>query len=292
MPRHAVFVCLLLLLSGCGTVGVSSKEPDVLLTQDETAFAEALAHYAMGLIYHNQLDKKSPDTLEQFLAAAKLDPEEHRTYVHAALCYLSQGLHDKAIETFKKSCDQNPRDPNRHRDMAEASRIIGNIDVAAKHYATAIKLSPDRTELYLALAQILFDKKNDSEAIRYLTKALRNDNDLIVLTMAGSYGRKLIMEGENDRAIALFQKLIQIAPNEPRAYISLASLLFQKNRDAEAIRILRKGLKKCDQMPLLAFCYGQGHAFMENAEEADRSVPCFQLIAQYASSQYPHLYEL
>lgn len=284
-------ICLLILLCGCSTIGRRPDRQDLALTEEEEAFAQALAHYAQGLIAHAHFGKKSPEALDHFLAATVLDPDEHRTYDRAGFAYMSQGLYDDAVDVFRESAEQHPDLHRAQRNLAEACLVAGKTKEAIESYRTAVRLAPSETRYYLALANLLFNEEDDAGAMRVLKKAIRDDNKELLSASVLARGRQFIREGKSDRAIELFARLIKLNKSFTPAYLSLASLYFRKEDDRKALAVLRTALQRADQRPVLGFCYRQGRALIESGN-VERSIPCFELMSEHATPRSPQLFLL
>ena len=62
-------ICMLLVLTGCGTLKSNGGFRENGLSRKEKNFSQALAHFAQGLIYEQELCRNSSEALEQFVKA-------------------------------------------------------------------------------------------------------------------------------------------------------------------------------------------------------------------------------
>lgn len=175
-----------------------------MLTDDETDFGRALAHYCRALILEEELGRTSAESLEHFITAAELDPGQPQLHAKAAIAYQATGQNDKAIEEFKK----------------------------------AIKLSPGTTPLYLELATTYFLLDRDSEALKILRKGLRKaDRPGVILVFCYNCGVRYIITKQIARAIPCFEIIARNDPSKTQQFYELLGELYaQLGYEEEYIR--------------------------------------------------------
>ena len=205
MRARVLALVSLLLVTGCGTLPRGPGPQDLALTREEKEFAEALAHFAQGLIDEREIGPHSPETVREFARAAELDPGRHRLHAKVALAALRDNDADKAIRVLEESCRHNPGRLQPRIDLAVACQISGRFDLAAEHYRTAIDIAPQQASLYLTLAGLLFHLQNDDEALAVLGQALdRADNPPQVIAYCYTRGKQFVDLKQADRAVKCF----------------------------------------------------------------------------------------
>lgn len=165
------FLCLLIVLAGCRSLRERSEPHDLGLKPEERRFAEALAHYAHGVICEKEFGRRSEEALEQLEKALQLDTKRKRIYLKVAGTYHDQHLLDKAIDILEKACRENPRCTETRKSLAYICQKVGQTDNAIKHYLQVLKLNPSDTDTCLTVAALYFQQEKDSRAINILEKS-------------------------------------------------------------------------------------------------------------------------
>ena len=114
-------------------------------------------------------------------------------------------------------------------------------------------------------------KNNELElAAQAYTKAIRNKKYTLFFAHAPSVynnlGQVYLQQAEYDKAIATFEKVIELKPDALQAYINLATTYLKQNRPNQAIESCRRALQIT---PNIALChYNLACAYAINAENA------------------------
>ncbi len=134
---------------------------------------------------------------------------ESRMHLRRGMDLARQGLHEQAVEEFRRSIDLSEGDPDAHFHLG-------------------------RSLLELALKQ----RAPLGEAMREMEEALRRDplRDDVRLQMAEAYGLKIPGHFDPGRSIALFEELIARHPDRPELRLRYA--LWLKDSD---VRLARAG---------------------------------------------------
>ena len=80
--------------------------------------------------------------------------------------------YDNAIRYFRKALKYNQDFVDAHYNLANALKIIGEIDEAATHYKKAIQINPNFVNAYNNLGTIYQDKNKLDQALTYYQKAI------------------------------------------------------------------------------------------------------------------------
>lgn len=244
-------VCSLLLLAGCRTPREGSMGPVRDLTAEEEQFAEALAHYAQGLIFENEIGRDAPQTLDSFMQAIELDPKTHKLYSKAALTALHQRDTEKAIEILERSCAENPLHVQAHVDLAITYQITGNLDKAIDAYLATLEIAPKQTFLYLALSRLYFHRKEDTLAVRVLREAVRSSADPDqAVAFCARQARSFMEAQEPRRAVQCFELVAKQASSQRREIYHLVAELHTGLEDYEAAkRAFKLAIKEDPSVP-------------------------------------------
>jgi len=120
--------------------------------------------------------------------------------------FLAQGMVDEAIEEFLTALQLRP-DPEGYSHIGDLSSRKGRHDEAVSYYQTAISLAPNNVTSYNNLGEALFNS------------------------------------GRPEQATAWFEKCFRINPKFPDAYLNLSAIYLLADRSADAISILRRGVR-------------------------------------------------
>jgi TolB-like protein/tetratricopeptide (TPR) repeat protein len=213
-----------------------------------------LAAYNLYTQGRDNLYKRRLETLqearEQFDEAIALDPDYAEAYVGLAdsvLLILNNHRAialDEAFDVAKKSLDKaltlSP-------DLAEAHASLGllkekmwvenrtgaGLDEAEAHFVRALELNPNYASAYMWFASMRATQQRIEEAIELYHESLRVDplGKIPYGNLPGMYAQL----GQNDTALDLYVKAIEIHPDWPTAYQFLAVHLHGLGRMDEAV---------------------------------------------------------
>jgi tetratricopeptide (TPR) repeat protein len=93
-------------------------------------------------------------------------------------------------------------------------------------------LFPDQKEVYLFRGQILEQNKNFEAAIKSYQRAIDVDTGYALAAMTLGYAYSMV--GDGDKAVAMMQRYIRLAPKEPDPLASYADILVRAGRYDEA----------------------------------------------------------
>lgn len=141
--------------------------------------------------------------------------------------YLDKKMYKKALESFQKAIEFYPDNQNLYYKVGVCAAFMAknSLDfegddledryykLAVKAYKRAIELDPNYEKAVYALSVLyVFELGMPSEAIPLLEKAI--DGKMKPLEELFLLGRAYFMVGENEKAIATFQRIVDISGNE------------------------------------------------------------------------------
>jgi tetratricopeptide (TPR) repeat protein len=231
-------------------------------TEAETALqnAEALAPkefrwpYYLGHLYRRLGD--APKATAAFERAVKADGTYVPALVWLGNAYLDEGKPDAADPLFEQALARDPR-------MVAALLGRGRVALARNDYANAITVlqrgltvDPDASALHPALALAYRGAGQPDRARAHLrpqgTTPLRppdpvyDEIDLLLETPVAYElrGARAMAAGRYDEAIAVFQKGVALAPNEPALRHKLATALALKGDVNGALTAMRETVRR------------------------------------------------
>ena len=133
-----------------------------------------------------------------------------------------------------------------HGNEVEAMRLLARIGMARKVYedaelllAAILELAPDYRAARSEYAETLIEMHKYSQARRELDQLLRED-PANQHHYRGLYAVTSVGLGEHEKAVALYQDLIAVTPEDPDLHLSLAHALKTMGRRDEAIESYRR----------------------------------------------------
>jgi tetratricopeptide (TPR) repeat protein len=248
--------------------------------------AEAVASYRRAIalnpnygMAHNNL-AGALNQKEEFAAglasserAIALIPEFFGAYVNHADALMGFERFAEAEAQLRRALDLAPDRAQTHRDLGWVLAKLGRYDEAVARLEQAIALDPDDPITHFALG-----------TTHYLTKALPGSEAELrrAAELAPRYtaawhelGTVLRSSGRFEEALFCFRRTVDLDPDWPEAYRSLA-VTGQQATDEAQLRRLESVLKNrerpvSDRMSA-GFALGM---LLDNAERCDEAFPCF-----------------
>lgn len=102
------------------------------------------AHINLGIAYSDPKDEDKK--LKHFFKAAKINPNNYRTFYNIGDIFLKNGDIEKAIGHYKKALGIKPNFAKAHNNLGIAISMKGDLKQAAKHFQLALVLDPQMAE--------------------------------------------------------------------------------------------------------------------------------------------------
>ncbi|MEM6346083.1 MAG: tetratricopeptide repeat protein [Bacteroidota bacterium] len=182
----------------------------------------------------------APEAKDDFEAALAINPNEPTSLRNLGEANLKLEKFDDALYNFTLSIEHQPEDADsfRMRAMTYLRKPPGNYKAAANDFAQAIKLAPHQPDLYQWRAQALQQIGQTAAALEVYQRLLdlAPDNPEYYIDRA-----VMLMEDDPDAAMRDLNQALELAPNA-LAYNNRAYLLFQDRDYEEAIIDAKKAL--------------------------------------------------
>jgi tetratricopeptide (TPR) repeat protein len=195
--------------------------------------AEVAAHPSAGAFatlgnWFNE-NHQSNCAVESFEAGLKIDPASINALDGLAKALISMKDYETAISRLRSA----PRDQNLILDLALAYRKAQLFDQAAQALTEGLKSYPNSVSLTGALVSLYAHESHNATA-RELAEDLahRNPKDIEAQRI---YFRTLVVTGDNDAAIEVGRKLLELAPHDAD-FLNLNGFLERKAGDYDAAR--------------------------------------------------------
>lgn len=190
-------------------------------------------YYELGNLYLKKDEKIN--AVSAFKLALKGEPNNPFYQNSLAFAYVQLEQYDSAVELYKSAMENNP-DNEWTAVVAQAlaaiyHRIKGNFDAAISMLQNALILTKNKTEIYLALADIYYDIEDMDEAIKYYTMAIEEGfSDAKVFSrLAMAFWQRDYIEN----AIEFYERAIDAEPDYEIAYNNLGVVYFDGLNDVE-----------------------------------------------------------
>ena len=214
------------------------------MTKDNVLFAVVglLAGLIVGFIFANSLNERGAVSVSAApvagLQANSNMPPGHPD-IGAAGSTQGGAMQAQMLESIEKA-RQDPADFDAQLKAAEAYYQIERFDDAIKYLSAANKLRPDDREVIVHLGNASFDANKYDEAQKWYTAALaKKADDVNVRTDLGlTYVFR--EPAEYDKAIAEFNKALELDPNHIQTLQNLTVAYTKKGDAAKANATLAK----------------------------------------------------
>ncbi len=201
--KEKVFFLMALLLTvtlvGCGAKPTATPSTDAPYVVDESLSAEE--HFQKGneFAQAGEFDK----AIAEYLAVLKADPNNTSALTNLGVVYYNIGDLDQAIAQYQKALQIAPNDADIHSNLAAAyvqkaqvgqttpdSALMGK---ALQEYQKAVELRPDLAEAYFGLGVIYVTLGENDKAIAAFEKFQQVDKgtDKIATEQAAQYLKQL-----------------------------------------------------------------------------------------------------
>ncbi len=185
---------------------------------------------------------KLREAVQEFIAAAKLDPRDAGTMESLGNAYTRLGELDAAIYHYDLALKLDPSSANLHLFMANALAAKRQMDQAEQHYREAIRLNPKSAAAHSSLAKVLTFQNRMEEALGLYQQALQIDPKFAEAHKSlADVQYRLRHKSE---AIAHYRLAIELDPAYPEACNNLANVLtVEGGMEAEALDLYMRAVK-------------------------------------------------
>ncbi|HXA63756.1 MAG TPA: tetratricopeptide repeat protein [Bryobacteraceae bacterium] len=235
------------------------------LLQQDPGNTRALSGFVQTEAAQDQLEK-ALQLLRQELSKS---PNSEVVGLLFADAEVSAGKLDPAIEQYQRLVAMNPRSAQYHLSLGRAYQLKGELFKAIPEIREAGRLAPKDPVPPALLAHTMIAAGQTREAMNGLRHALelRPENAALMNDLA----YLLVDSGGNlDEALALAQKAVRAAPEEPEMADTLAWIYVKKNLNESALQILRGLVGKYPDRPNFRYHFGMALLAAGNGASAKR----------------------
>jgi len=208
---------------------------------------EPQLHYNLGVAFKMQDD---PDkAVPELQTAKKLDPSASEPPLVLGMIYSQTGRYEEAAQELSLSLKLHPENGEAWATLGRVYNSLGKLPDAASALREAIRQLPDEADPHLALATVLAQQDQQTEAAaerKIAANLIRAHMNLQRAQVATSAGLSLLKSGSLPEAILQFKDALGYDPNYVEAHLGLADALERQGNkmDAAAERQKANDLKK------------------------------------------------
>ena len=125
-------------------------------------------HRNLAQAYSQTGKTKESVAMYEKLASTKPTPEVLNILADA---YMKDKHYDKAIRTYRKLIDLNPKKASTYSSIAHAYGLTGDLNRQIENYRMALKFDPEDDEVYMSLGAAYEKKGLYAEALKAYTSA-------------------------------------------------------------------------------------------------------------------------
>lgn len=164
------------------------------------------------------------------------------TFLDRGWSLIAQGDYPLAEESLRKAIALSPRDPQGSALLAWSLMHQNMLDEASASVSEALKLQPSNSLAHVAAGYVALRRGNLVEAIRFLTRASKMDNDPKAKLYANLYLGITYLKREMHQDAGIFlRQAVSLGPNLTEGYYYLGRALYRSGLPEEAKGCWRVG---------------------------------------------------
>lgn len=181
-------------------------------------------------------------------------PDDLDARYRRAIYWSEQGRGREALEALDALLKADPANPMYRRSRARVLAQLGRDQEAKSEWEDLTRKAPDAESL-LNLGWAYWREGRNEEASRIAATLLRLDdkNPVFLRFMANMEIERM----NYDKAIALAQKALKLAPGDRDATLTLSRALFRENREREASALLQRLIERFPEDPAVQYLWAE-----------------------------------
>lgn len=268
-----------------GVTAVDPDDPEMLTLLSQIEFNKGDLN--AGILSLNKAIKSSPDNIalhkqlaKAYIATGKLEPalaeiktfhklsnNTEETWKLGISAYLKMGQIDKAINIANRMLAKNPKDPNYNSLNGSLYALNNNHEKARAYFDKALKLQENLPSATVGLARL--EKKEGN-----IDKAIELYESLVNLNLAGTQPMLALSElaaqqSRTNDMLSWLEKARNAAPGEVNSRIILANYYLGINEPAKANIYVQEALKTSPEQNDLLLLQGKVLIAQKHYHEAE-----------------------
>ncbi len=205
----------------------------------------------------------APVAIQALERALALDPNSATAHQLLARAYLVGNRLEAATQTAQRTLNlvANRTDPeaitaqvNALLTLAEVARRRNDLTAAEQSYQQAIATDPQSIAAHIGLGEIASARGNWGVALAYFETAAALPGGSDSATAQFWLGEALLRSGNLTRALAAYQRALQLQPQYPEALLGLAQTQYALGRSEEALQTVEQAIRQKSN-------YAEAHLF-------------------------------
>jgi len=204
------------------------------------------------------LVEKNPDAAnKEFDAAVQANPKSLAAVQAKVTALVAEKKIKEAIQFAESAVKGNEKDAGFHTLLGGLYLTDGQHDKASASFRRSLELDPKSVGARLGLARVALIQKKDDEATTQLQAALKDrpDQPTAVLLLTALYEKT----GQYDQAIATLEAALKASPRQPQFGIQLGNLYLRKGRNDDAIALMSDLLSQSPDLAEARLIRGQAY---------------------------------
>ena len=271
-PRVQEQIAVTLVEEGQYALALPRYEQLVKLVRDDYRRTMFQIEVAELKIRQNQRDDGLKD-LEDILANLNPDSWlHHDVRRRMEEVFLRTGDQDGLVKYYEKWTERHPEDVDAMARMAKFLASSARVLEATQWMEKALKLAPKRTELRRAFIEQLVDDQRYTEAIAQY--ALLSKSDPSNSDMLRDWGKLVLRDKAEDiekrkaEATRIWREMVTAHPKDAVTVAQVADLFRQANINEEAIALYQKSIDLAPEEPQYREYLGEFFHVLKRPEEA------------------------
>lgn len=179
--------------------------------------------YLLALLFFER--RRLEEAAHWFSRVVSLAPEAAPAHYNLGILFFEQGDYAKAAQAYEEAAALCPDDTDIFYNLALTRKKLGQFDKAFSCYEKVLTITPDAEDALYNLGVLCKDLHHHADGIWFFEQVIRtNPNHTQALN---NLGYLYHLEREVDKAIATYQKLIDLDYNTVMATHMLAALTGQ-----------------------------------------------------------------
>ncbi len=195
----------------------------------------------LATLYYKE--NKNKDAIKVLEASLRKHPDNKKLNVLLALALMRDKQYDQAEVVYKKFIDLEPDIVANYNNLALFYHQTGKKDLAVSTLRRSIENNPEDDERYLSLVKYVKVAKGNDEALSELKRFVDENKNLGKLKV--SYGELLYLNGDKQKAIQIYQEVINYFSNEVTAVdasVALALIYYKDKKFEKVSEIVDKAI--------------------------------------------------
>lgn len=201
----------------------------------------------------NKINGNPGNSIRLFERAIRINKNSDASYYQLSQLYRSAGDQIKAVACGARAASLDSLNSWYINNAGLQYYYYGKYDSAVYYYEKLVKLEPEREDLRLRLAGFYEEAKQYDKAVEIINDFIEQygEEDELLIGLIRIFGNW----GKEDLAEETILKLIESSPDKLKSYNILAEFYKFENRDEEALAIYEKLYEMAPDNPFLQLSY-------------------------------------